>query len=105
MARTAKVTPTTEWGRFILGRRMKTTSEEGHYVGSWPVSRKAFAEWLSEKVGTSISYSTYVSWEMGYREPAQDMQDKIRMVLATATLPGAAETPPAPPSKPPNATS
>lgn len=87
MARKSEMTETTEWGMYLRTLRLKTKTAKARGKGEWPLSMGAFATWLADHVGLTISYSTYVSWEMGYREPSDEVKGRIREVLTRTPLP------------------
>lgn len=87
MARKSEMTESTEWGMYLRTFRLKTKTAKARGKGEWPLSMAAFATWLANHAGITISYSTYVSWEMGYREPADEVKARIREVLTCTPLP------------------
>lgn len=87
MARTLNKLPRTKanaWANYCRATRATTRAPRGRYRGHWPLTPKAFAEWLSGHLAAAghatIGQWGYIHWEQATVVPPAATQALVRSI-------------------------
>ncbi len=77
--------PKTEWGKFLLAKRMATKGSKKPDGTHWPLDRLAFIEeCINPFIDKAVTLWAYIRWETGKRTPTAAREMQVRAALSAS---------------------